>query len=178
MQCEQFEQILEQQDDGPLPKPALAHIEACEACRALTADLDAIHDVALELGAEGIAPPERVWVSLRNQLEAEGIIHEPRPAPQAHASSSAGGPFFSAPPWRALFCRLCWSQRRLISYQSNSTQMAMHPQLALQQESSRRSLRGERIQGRIADRWQRFDSGIPKAGRRRDGFHPPEPRNC
>ena len=36
----------------------------------------AIHDMALELGAEDIAPPERVWISLRNQLEAEGLIHE------------------------------------------------------------------------------------------------------
>ena len=52
MQCEQFEQILEQQDEGALPKPALAHMESCEACRALSADFAAIHDVALELGAE------------------------------------------------------------------------------------------------------------------------------
>src|SRR4029077_19221815 len=73
MQCEQFEQLLEQQSDGALPKPALAHLEACQACRALSADFGAIHDMALELGAEEIAPPERVWISLRNQLEAERL---------------------------------------------------------------------------------------------------------
>ena len=83
MQCEQFEQILEQQDEGALPKPALAHLESCEACRALSADFGAIHDMALELGAEEIAPPERVWISLRNQLEAEGLIHDPQAAPRS-----------------------------------------------------------------------------------------------
>lgn len=60
MQCEQFEQILEEQDGGALPDPAIMHVEACEPCRALLADFGAIRDVALELGAEGIAPPERV----------------------------------------------------------------------------------------------------------------------
>ncbi len=84
MQCDQFEKILEQQeDDGRLPKPALDHIDACEACRALSADLDAIHGMAVEMGSEEIAPPERVWIALRNQLEAEGVIrdfeHEAQP---------------------------------------------------------------------------------------------------
>ena len=74
MQCEQFEQILVQQDEGALTNTALSHMESCEACRTLSADFGAIHEMALELGAEGIAPPERVWVSLRAQLEAEGII--------------------------------------------------------------------------------------------------------
>src|ERR1700686_1547999 len=73
MQCEQFEQILMQQDEGALTNTALSHMESCEACRFLSADFGAIHEMALELGAEGIAPPERVWVSLRNQLEGEGL---------------------------------------------------------------------------------------------------------
>ncbi len=83
MQCEQFEQILEQQDEGTLPKPALAHLETCEACRALSADFTAIHDMALELGHDEIAPPERVWISLRNQLEAERLILDPQEAPRS-----------------------------------------------------------------------------------------------
>ena len=47
MQCQQFEKILEQQDDGPLPEPALDHIDACQACRTLLADFGAIHEVAV-----------------------------------------------------------------------------------------------------------------------------------
>jgi len=83
MKCNELEQILEQQADGPLPEPASAHINGCAACRALAADLEAIHALAIELGAEEVSPPERVWVTLRNQLEAEGIIYEPRPEPQS-----------------------------------------------------------------------------------------------
>ena len=106
MQCDQFEQIFEQQDDGALPKPALAHMEDCEACRALSADLGAIHDVAMELGAEGIAPPEHVWISLRNQLEAEGLIHDPQAGPQrTSAQPWLVERVFSAPPWPALSWR-------------------------------------------------------------------------
>ena len=83
MQCNEWEQILEQQTDGPLPEVATAHIKGCDACRALTADLEAIHTVAIELRGEEITPAEHVWITLRNQLEAEGIIHDPAPAPQS-----------------------------------------------------------------------------------------------
>jgi hypothetical protein len=38
MQCNQFEQILEKQDAGPLPEQALSHIDVCEGCRTLLAD--------------------------------------------------------------------------------------------------------------------------------------------
>ena len=101
MQCNQFERILEQQDAEPLPEPALAHIAVCEGCRALTADLDAIREMAIGLDAEGIAPPEHIWISLRNQLEAEGIIHEPKFGGPKHqnrlverlATSRVGGRF-------------------------------------------------------------------------------------
>src|SRR5277367_6584598 len=82
MKCEQFEGILEQQDEGPLTQPALSHVDECEACRSLFADLGEIRSAAMELGAEGIEPPAHIWISLRNQLEAEGIIHEPQDALQ------------------------------------------------------------------------------------------------
>ena len=98
MQCEQFEQILEQREADALPKPALEHLETCEACRALSEDLYAIHDLAAELGNEEIAPPERVWISLRNQIEAEGLIRDSEHAPLQVA-------FVSKPGWWAAFQR-------------------------------------------------------------------------
>ena len=79
MQCNELGQILEQQTDGPLPELATAHINDCDACRALTLDLAAIHAAAMELGTEEIVPPEHLWTSLRNQLEAEGIIRDSSP---------------------------------------------------------------------------------------------------
>jgi hypothetical protein len=133
MQCDQFERILEQQDDGPLPKPALAHVDLCKACRALVADLGEIHDVAMELGAEGIAPPEHVWVSLRNQLEAEGIFHDPQPAPQSvrHGWWSV----FQRPVFAGAFLALILVGAAALSYRQDLSQVAVQSQLSPQQET-------------------------------------------
>src|SRR6266852_4158360 len=74
MKCDQFERILEEQDDAALPQPALAHLETCESCRFLAADFGAIRDLALELSAEEIPVPERVWIAVRNQIDAERVV--------------------------------------------------------------------------------------------------------
>jgi len=76
MQCKDIELVLEQEGLEPLPEAARAHLAECVECRSYVADLTALADVANKLPAE-IAPPERVWVSLRAQLEAEGIIRQP-----------------------------------------------------------------------------------------------------
>lgn len=134
MQCDQLEQILEQQAGGPLPELAIAHIDGCEACRVLTMDLEAIHDAAFELDAEGSAPPEHVWVALRNQLEAEGIICEASPASQ---SLPRGWWFaFQRPALAGAFLSVVVVAAGLISYLGNSTQVAVHPQADLKQEAS------------------------------------------
>jgi hypothetical protein len=138
MQCEQFEQILEQQDDGALPKPALAHLGTCKACRALSADFGAIHDMALQLGAEVIAPPERVWVSLRNQLEAEGLIRGPQAAP-ASASHAGHGwwAIFQRPAVAGVFLGLVLAAASTVGYWSNFPQTTAHySELAPQQETA------------------------------------------
>jgi len=120
MQCEQFEQILEQQDSGALPELALAHLETCEPCRALCADFSAIHDAAVELGAEEIAPPERVWVSLRNQLEAEGLIREPGALMPSTSSAKPGWwSTFQRPAFAGAFLGLALAAGSTIGYWSN-----------------------------------------------------------
>ena len=78
MQCHELEQILEQ-GPAPLPADAATHVSACARCRGLFADLEAIETVAREFAAE-LAPPEHIWVSLRAQLEEEGLIHAPAAA--------------------------------------------------------------------------------------------------
>src|SRR5271169_5050150 len=137
MQCEQFEQILEQQDDGALPKPALAHLEGCKACRALSADFGAIHDMALELGTEAIAPPERVWVSLRNQLEAEGLIRGPQAVPASAGNASHGWwTVFQRPAVAGAFLGLVLAAASMVGYLSNFPQTAAHySELTPQQET-------------------------------------------
>jgi hypothetical protein len=134
IQCEQFEQLLEQQDDGGLPEPALAHLETCEVCRALSADFGAIHDMALALGAEGIAPPERVWISLRNQLEAERLILGPQAAPLS--ASHPWWAVFQRPAVAGAFLGLVLAAAATVSYWSNVPQTAVQSQVTLQQETS------------------------------------------
>jgi hypothetical protein len=138
MQCEQFERILEQQEDAALPKKALAHLESCAACRALSEDFTAIHDMGLELGAEAIAPPERVWVSLRNQLEAEGLIRGPQTAPRNAGQASPGWwSFFQRPAVAGAFLGLILAAASTIGYWTNLPQSAVqYPQVTPQQEVS------------------------------------------
>jgi hypothetical protein len=76
MQCKELEAVLEQEELSSLPPDAQEHLAGCSACQNMLAELSSIADAAREIPAEA-EPPQRVWVSLRAQLEAEGIIHEP-----------------------------------------------------------------------------------------------------
>ena len=77
MQCKELEAVLEQEGLSPLPLEARQHLAGCAACQDLLADLSAIAVTAKRIPAEA-TPPDRIWVSLRTQLEAEGIIREPQ----------------------------------------------------------------------------------------------------
>jgi hypothetical protein len=76
MQCKDVEAVVEQEGLAPLPKEVTAHLAECHECRNYVADLTSIVDVARKMPSE-LPPPERVWISLRTQLELEGIIREP-----------------------------------------------------------------------------------------------------
>jgi hypothetical protein len=91
MQCKEVELVVEQEGLAPLPEAARAHVAECRHCQGFISDLETIVSVAEKLPAE-VEPPARVWVSLRNQLEREGIIREP-------LAADAGS---SAPWWHEL----------------------------------------------------------------------------
>jgi len=76
MQCRNVEFAVEQEGLAPLPEAARAHVATCSQCQGFVADLETIVSAANELPAE-VEPPARVWVSLRTQLELEGIIKTP-----------------------------------------------------------------------------------------------------
>jgi hypothetical protein len=76
MQCKDVELVLEQEGLEPLPNEARAHLAECRDCRNYIADLTSIVDAAKKLPPE-ITPPDRIWISLRAQLEEEGIIRTP-----------------------------------------------------------------------------------------------------
>lgn len=132
MQCSEFEQIIERQE-GPLPDLAVAHLDACQACSDLTADLDSIHNAAVEIGIDGIAPPERLWLSLRRQLEEEGIIQGQRRA--APAIERGWWHAFQRPALAGAFLSLVIVAAGLAGFTGDSTQMAMHPQFEFKRDA-------------------------------------------
>jgi hypothetical protein len=72
-----------------------------------------------------------VWISLRHQLEAEGIIRQPRLAPR---SVKAGWWFaFQRPAVAGAFLSLVLIAAGLISYMGDSTQVASRPQYEVKQ---------------------------------------------
>jgi hypothetical protein len=79
MQCKDFEAVLEQEGLDPLPLAARSHLAECSACQNLFADFSVIVSSAKKLPAE-VDPPERLWVSLRAQMAAEGLINQSAPA--------------------------------------------------------------------------------------------------
>jgi hypothetical protein len=78
MQCKDFEAVLEQEGLDPLPLAARSHLAECSACQNLFADFRVIVSSAQKLPSE-VDPPERLWVSLRAQLAAEGLINQGAP---------------------------------------------------------------------------------------------------
>lgn len=97
MTCETYRQSLEALLDGdldPARREALeAHLATCEACRALTADLQQIRQVAGTL--ERHAPPRDAWKRLSAELAKE-------PAFQQAAASAAKAARVPHWTWSAL----------------------------------------------------------------------------
>ena len=78
MRCKELQAVLEGKGLGPLPLDAQEHLAECPECQDFVGDLSAIVAAARQLPAE-VNPPDRVWISLRAQLAAEGIIREEAP---------------------------------------------------------------------------------------------------
>jgi hypothetical protein len=92
MGCNEFLNQLDVWMEGETHPDARAHMRSCPGCRAVVEDLNSISQVATTLAAEEAnAPPERVWIALRSQLEREGLIHEPRAAMGPGAFSRLAG---------------------------------------------------------------------------------------
>ena len=78
MRCKELQAVLEGKGLGPLPLEAQEHLAECPDCQDFVGDLSAIVAAARQFPAEA-NPPDRVWISLRAQLAAEGIIREEAP---------------------------------------------------------------------------------------------------
>lgn len=76
MQCSQLMDVLGELPDGPLPTIAASHLDSCEQCRSLWQELESIRLAGGQLGADEPEPPARLWSSLRDKLESEGLIRD------------------------------------------------------------------------------------------------------
>lgn len=78
MACPQYRNSIQELVDGtlgPIRRTELEmHLEQCDDCRALAADLEKIRRAAGELPP--LAPPERVWLQVAGRLRQEGRLHE------------------------------------------------------------------------------------------------------
>lgn len=76
IKCEEFLEHLEPWMEGERSADARAHLRDCPRCLAVVNDLNAIHAEARTWSASETDAPERVWLSLRAQLEQEGLIRD------------------------------------------------------------------------------------------------------
>jgi anti-sigma factor RsiW len=80
MTCAQYRDAIQELADGSLGPVRRAelqtHLDLCDDCRALAADLQKIRAAAASL--EPMAPPARVWNAIAGELRKEGRITPPR----------------------------------------------------------------------------------------------------
>jgi hypothetical protein len=78
MQCKELEAVLESENLTDLSSEAREHLAGCPGCQNFVADLTAIVAAAKRIPTE-VDPPDRIWLSIRRELQAEGIIQEAEP---------------------------------------------------------------------------------------------------
>jgi len=76
MFCNQYIEAIQDLADGtlgPVRRAALqTHLDQCDDCRALAADLQKIRSAASGLGA--VPPPDRAWLQIAGRLRQEGRV--------------------------------------------------------------------------------------------------------
>jgi hypothetical protein len=98
--CERFLDHLEPWMEGERRADIQAHFRNCPQCQAILNDLEAIRAEARTWSASETEAPEHVWVSLREQLEQEGLIRDA----DAHSPSRERGRVAASQGWlRGLF---------------------------------------------------------------------------
>jgi len=105
MGCNEFLNQLDAWMDGIRPSEGRAHVRECAHCRGLVEDMDAIRQTAGAWAAADEHPPARVWVSLRAQLEQEGLIRGAVRGEESHRATGLFGwieGIFAAVPRPAL----------------------------------------------------------------------------
>ena len=121
MFCRQYAEAIQDFADGTLGPVRRAelqtHLDQCDACRALAADLTKIRDAARALDQP--APPDRVWLQIAGQLRNEGRV-----APSVAGGRSRAAIYAIA---AALLLMIGASVWMLYPLRQNSAQVASAP---------------------------------------------------
>src|SRR5271170_6795938 len=105
--CREVLAHLEPWMEGERPLDLQAYLRTCAHCSSVVNDLESIHTEASSWSAAEQDAPERVWTSLRAQLEQEGLIRDAIPAHEDAARARRPAPAGSAVYSRG--CRApCW----------------------------------------------------------------------
>ena len=99
--CKQFLNQLDAWLGGEKRPAAQTHVADCPNCRSLVEDFEAITSTAGSLEDDSPEPPAHLWISIREQLEQEGIIRDAETT-LAAAAEKGGGGWFRALPRPAL----------------------------------------------------------------------------
>jgi len=87
MHCLHYRDAIQEMADGtlgPIRRAELqTHLDHCEACRALAADLRKIREAAAAL--DHPAPPAHVWMQIAGRLRQEGRVTSPTPRARQYA---------------------------------------------------------------------------------------------
>ena len=91
MDCSRYTQAIQELVDGTLGAIRKAelqqHLDQCDACRALVADLQQIRALAGSL--DHPAPPVGVWLQVAGRLRQEGRVQPPPPVMKTRSSRTA-----------------------------------------------------------------------------------------
>jgi hypothetical protein len=81
MNCHLYRDAIQELADGTLGPVRRAelqiHLDLCEDCRTLAADVQKIRQAAS--GLDPVRPPDRVWLQISRQLQREGVTGQARP---------------------------------------------------------------------------------------------------
>ena len=90
MNCEDFERAWQELDNPSLFSPAMEdHRSGCAPCAARVRDVNLLRWEARQL-IETEEPPDRLWLSIRQQLDREGLTREPRERSWLAAATTFG----------------------------------------------------------------------------------------
>lgn len=82
MSCNRYREAIHERVDGTLGPVRTAelqtHLDVCDACRSLAADLQKIRDAAARLGP--VQPRDHVWMQIAGRLRQEGRVSASAPA--------------------------------------------------------------------------------------------------